>query len=191
MKIIGICGSMRKKSNSEWMVRKVLDSARSEGVSTDLVLLRDLNIEYCNGCDSCFRNGGGCVIDDDMQDIYPRLLEADVIVLGTPNYFRNVSALTKNFMDRTNALIKGEPGSLQGKYAIGLCVGGQPLEDTQHCERVLINFFRSHKMKILCTVKARADEPNSISEDRELEKQLTGIGKKIAVKNMDDVTSFR
>ena len=156
MKILGICGSMRKKSNSEWMLRKVLDSAQDETVETDMVLLRKLDIKYCNGCDACSKSGGKCVIDDDMQKIYSKLLKSDIIIVSSPNYFKNVSALMKNFIDRTNAFVRVKPRKLRGHYALGQCVGGQKLEDTQHCEDALVRFFEGHRMKILRMVKAKA-----------------------------------
>jgi multimeric flavodoxin WrbA len=129
MKIVGIFGSMRL-GNSDWMISQIIDSAEKAGAQVEKIFLRELKIGYCVGCDKCVKNGE-CTIDDDMQRIYPKLLNADVIVLGCPNYFKNVSALTKNFMDRTNALVRFER-KLKGKYAIGLCVGGEELEDTQH-----------------------------------------------------------
>lgn len=191
MRVIGVCGSMRKNGNSEWMLRKILDVAKNEKVQTDIVLLRDLNIKCCMGRDTCHKNGGNCVIEDDMQEIYPKLEKADIIVVGCPNYFKNVSALMKNFIDRTNAFVRVNPRKLEGKYALGLCVGGEELEDTQHCENALIRFFDSHRMKILCMVKAKADEPGSISSNSGLEKKLVEIGKKIAMNNIDNMTSFR
>jgi len=182
---------MRAKGNSEWMVDKILDSAKEEGAQINKILLRDFDIEYCTGCDACHNNGGNCVINDDMQKIYPLLLEADVIVVGSPNYFKNVSALMKNFIDRTNAFVRVKPRKLECKYAIGLCVGGEELEDTQHCEDALARFFKSHKMKILCMVKAKGDEMGSISSNLELKTKLTDIGKKIAEGDFTRFTSFR
>jgi multimeric flavodoxin WrbA len=124
-----------------------------------------------------------------MQKIYPKLLETDVIVVGCPNYFKNVSALTKNFIDRTNAFVRVKPRKLEGKYAIGLCVGGEELEDTQHCADALIRFFKAHRMRILLMVKAKADELGSISNNTELGKKLVEIGKKIAKNEIDVMTS--
>jgi multimeric flavodoxin WrbA len=191
MNILGIFGSMRANGNSDWMINRILDSAKNEGAHVERIFLRDLHIEYCKGCDACHENGGECVIEDDMQGIYPKLLEAHVIVVGCPNYFKNVSALMKNFVDRTNAFVRVKPRKLEGKYAIGLCVGGEELEDTQHCEDALSRFFRGHRMRILSMVKARADALGSISGNIELEKKLLEIGKKLAQEEVDDLISFR
>lgn len=192
MKILGIFGSMRANGNSDWIINKVLDSAKEEGAQIGKIFLRECHIKYCTGCDSCHNNEGNCVItDDDMQKIYPKLLEANVVVVGCPNYFKNVSALTKNFIDRTNAFVRVKPRKLEGKYAIGLCVGGEELEDTQHCEDALARFFKGHGMKILSMVKARADELGSISSNTELERKLIEIGKGVVKNEIDAMTSFR
>jgi multimeric flavodoxin WrbA len=80
MKILGICGSFRKGGNSDWMVGTVLGSSKEAGAEIELVKLRELKIGYCTGCDSCHNNGGQCILKDDMQTIYPKLLEADILI---------------------------------------------------------------------------------------------------------------
>ena len=95
MKILGIYGSIRTNGNSDWMIDKVLSAAENKGAIIDRVKLRDYKIDYCTGCDFCQLNGGKCVIEDDMQLIYPKLLDADLIIVACPNYFKNVSLLQK------------------------------------------------------------------------------------------------
>ena len=189
--ILAICGSTRPNGNSEWMIDQLLDSAKNEGALTRKILLRDLDIEYCIGCDACHDNGGNCIQNDDMKKMYPLLIEADIILLSCPNYFANVSALMKNFMDRTNALVRVKPRRLENKLAIGLCVGGQDLEDTQHCEDALVRFFKDHKMKVICIVKARGDGIGALENNFELKNRLADIGKKVAKNEFASVSSFR
>lgn len=191
MKIVGIFGSIRTNGNTDWMLNTLLGSAEAEGAHVNKIFLRDFkHIEWCTGCDACHTNGGNCVIKDDMQKIYPKLLESDIMVLGCPNYFKGVSALTKNFIDRTNAFVRVKPRKLLDRYAIGMCVGGEELEDTQHCIDQLMRFFKGHKMKVLCMVKARADKLREISSDIELEKILSNIGKKLAKNELDAISSM-
>ena len=104
MKVVGICGSPRK-GNTEWMLRKLLEGAAKSGAETDLILLRQKNIKGCDGCLKCEVGGkqrkGLCRVLDDVQEIYPKLVEADGLALATPVYFEMLSGLLKNFMDRT------------------------------------------------------------------------------------------
>ena len=104
MKLICVCGSPRN-GNTEWMLKHLHSLAGSKGIDSELLLLRKLDISTCNGCLTCDTGGknrpGVCSIRDGMQDIYPKLLSADMMVFGTPVYFEMLSGLLKNFMDRT------------------------------------------------------------------------------------------
>ena len=98
MKIVAICGSPRR-GNTEFVLKRILTKAEELGSSSELVLLREKRIEFCDGCLNC-DSSGECSIRDDMQIIYPKLEEADLVIFGSPNYFHNVSGMMKNFIDR-------------------------------------------------------------------------------------------
>jgi len=183
MKLLGICGSHRKAgSNSEWMVKTVLESAKKHGARVELIRISDHDIKFCTACDTCYAPDADndCVIKDDMRKIYKKLLEADGLVFGTPNYFRNVSAMMKNFMDRTNALVMPKK-KLKGKCVIGLCVGGQPLSDTAHCEKAFENFFWGHGLRVVAMIKAQAEEPNELKKNKKIEEELVKSGEKLVL----------
>jgi len=128
VKLFGISGSPKKKgSNTTRMVAAALEGASAfEGVETDLVELGKLTIEQCNGCRSCRKKKVPyCpVIDDDMNPLYPKLMEADGIILGSPVYFASVTSLTKAFMDRTTCLGGAVGFALRYKVGAGIAVGG-------------------------------------------------------------------
>jgi len=121
MKVLGICGSPRK-GNTEWMLEKLLKEVAKGGIETELILLRKVNIKGCDGCLSCEVGGekrkGVCRIKDDMEQIYPKILAADALALGTPVYFEMLSGLLKNFMDRTCPIWT----KLAGKKVAGVAV---------------------------------------------------------------------
>lgn len=106
MKVLGIACSGRKKGNSEILVQTALDKAQEEGADVELVTLAGKTISPCDGCLSC-RKTGRCHIEDDMQDILTKLLEADGIVFGTPVYFWSLSAQAKILIDRTYVFSQG------------------------------------------------------------------------------------
>ena len=54
----------------------------------------------CGGCDDT----GECVVQDDMQSIYPRLEEADAIILASPMFFYSFSSQAKALIDRCQAM---------------------------------------------------------------------------------------
>ena len=75
--------------------------AQDAGHLVDLVRIQEKKIGFCMACDGCMRNGGMCVLRDDMADVLKLFQESDVLVLATPVYFYGVSAQIKTFIDRT------------------------------------------------------------------------------------------
>ncbi|MCK4591921.1 flavodoxin family protein [Candidatus Parcubacteria bacterium] len=126
MKIVAICGSPRR-GNTEFILKRILTKAEELGARTELVLLREKRIEFCNGCLNCDFTGE-CNIRDDMQIIYPKLKEADLIILGSPNYFSNVSGMMKNFIDRLNPFYTNK--KLRNKKVVAVVVGGTDKPNT-------------------------------------------------------------
>ena len=103
MNIIGILGSVRKGGNTEIMLDHALAEAQKNGCSASKIPLRDMTIAPCDGCMGC-ANTGECIIDDDMQDVYGAIREADGIIWASPVYYWSMSGLTKIALDRTFAL---------------------------------------------------------------------------------------
>ena len=101
--VLGISGSPRRNGNTELLIKEFMNGAKSRGHKTELFLLTELKISPCTSCDSCQRTGK-CVIDDDMQLMHKKLLEADYIVFASPIYFGGVSAQLKSFIDRCQTL---------------------------------------------------------------------------------------
>jgi multimeric flavodoxin WrbA len=99
MKILGIVGSRRKNGNTAYLVQQALNAIESKEVETELIFLGDYNIRGCTGCEGC-KDTYKCVIKDDMQKIYPLIMSADAIVLGSPTYFYNITADMKAFIER-------------------------------------------------------------------------------------------
>jgi len=175
MKVIGICGSPRK-GNTEWMLRKLLEAIAGSGVETELILLRDLTIKGCDGCLSCEMGGkerkGYCRINDDMQQIYPKLLEADGWALGTPVYFELLSGLLKNFMDRTCPIWT----KLEGRPVVGIAVAqegiGKAIENLKTYSSIC-------GMRWVGQVTALAKTPRQVSKDKAVEKLLEKLASRL------------
>jgi multimeric flavodoxin WrbA len=104
MKTLGILGSSRKGGNTEILLDVALREARQMGSSVSKITLRDKVIAPCDGCLGCARTGE-CVLQDDMQEVYKEIREADGIIWASPVYFWSMSGLTKNALDRTYALL--------------------------------------------------------------------------------------
>jgi multimeric flavodoxin WrbA len=177
MKIIGICGSPRK-GNSEWMLNKLQETAAKSGADTELLLLRKMDIRTCRGCLTCEEGDsarkGACAIKDDMAEVYPKMLTADVIALATPVYFSMLSGLLKNFLDRTCPIWPG----LEGKSIAGLAVAeegiGQAIQN-------LKTYASLCKMGWAGSVTALAKTPGDAARDKNLEQRLTRLARRLVL----------
>lgn len=103
MKILGLSCSPRKSGNTEILIGEALNGAQHEGAEVELFSLSGKEIRPCDGCNACIGTGK-CHINDDMQTVYQKLIEADGIIFGTPIYFYSMAAQAKALIDRTYAL---------------------------------------------------------------------------------------
>lgn len=103
MKVLGIYGSPRKGGNSDQLLDKALEGARAEGAEVSRVYARDLKMSGCIECGGCDKTGK-CVVEDDMQSVYPLLEESDVIFLASPIFFYGITSQAKALIDRSQAL---------------------------------------------------------------------------------------
>jgi len=103
MKVLGILGSPRKGGNTELLLEEALKGAEAEGAEIERLRLTDYSIIPCKECLACYKDGN-CIILDDMAKIYPKLLEADIIILASPIFFYGVTAWAKALIDRCQAL---------------------------------------------------------------------------------------
>lgn len=99
--ILIISSSPRKKGNSQILCEQFKKGAEAKGHQVKIVRIMEQNIGFCRACDGCMRNGGTCVLKDDMAEILKMFQKADVLVLATPVYFYGISAQMKTFIDRT------------------------------------------------------------------------------------------
>lgn len=99
MNVLMISSSPRKGGNSEVLCERFAKGASEAGHTVELISLREKNIAPCRACYACMEKHG-CVIGDDMKEVFQKLLAADVIVLASPVYFYSVSAQMKAMIDR-------------------------------------------------------------------------------------------
>ncbi|HHU30493.1 MAG TPA: flavodoxin family protein [Firmicutes bacterium] len=103
MLVLGISGSPRRNGNTEILLDEALKSAGEAGADTEKVILQKMKFSPCIACGSC-DNTGICVLKDDMQELYEKIIAADALIVSTPIYFYNVSACLKAAIDRAQAL---------------------------------------------------------------------------------------
>ncbi len=102
-RVLGLAGSPRRGGNSEILLTEALEGAAEAGAETELVRAADYRVAGCIACNGCFQTGR-CVVEDQYQDIYERLLDCDLLLVGTPVFFMNVPSQLKAVIDRTQCL---------------------------------------------------------------------------------------
>jgi multimeric flavodoxin WrbA len=182
-KILIVNGSPRKRGNSATLARQVASGAEAAGAHVESYFLHDMDVRPCNACDACRkRNDPDCVIDDDMQTLYPKLLEADTIVIASPIYWFTVSAQTKLFMDRCYAFLgPGENPLKEKKFAIVLAYG-----DSDPFNSGAVNALRTFQdglayvgAEIAGTVYGSASKPGEIAQNEALMEKAFELGKRL------------
>lgn len=103
MKVLGIMGSPRIEGNTDLLLDEALKGAQSQQAEVEKIVVDKLKITPCREYYGCLKDGN-CVIRDDMDDIYPKLLEADGIIVASPIFFYGLAAQLKALIDRCQAL---------------------------------------------------------------------------------------
>lgn len=143
--------------------------------STDLVFIRDYNIAECKGCNGCANTPNNeCVIDDLMKVLLEKIIDADIVVLATPNYFYNVSGLTKTFLDRTYSCYHNS--LLKGKKFIYIYIG-EDVESTtkKYLDNAMYGFTISHGISVLGSYAISAGDIKSFSNQDNMQNTLEEI----------------
>ena len=95
-KILGISGSPVKNSNTDTLIKTIMDAAEFK---QDFIKLSNIEVAPCRACKGCV-DTNQCIINDDFKWLSKKILDADAIVLGSPVMYGDVSAFTKAFVER-------------------------------------------------------------------------------------------
>jgi multimeric flavodoxin WrbA len=104
MKVVFINGSPRKNWNTHKLLMNAMKGAEDAGAETEFYNLYDLQFTGCHSCFACkvknAKTHGACSYPDDLKPVMKSVMEADVLVLGSPVYFGDISAQLNSFLER-------------------------------------------------------------------------------------------
>jgi len=112
MKALGIVFSARKKGNCLNCAQYVLEKLAKQGFETEIINAYDCEIQPCHHCNyECFATelrsrNEKCPIQDDVQRIYGKMKESDIILLAIPTYGGKPASLYGAFTERAQGIIK-------------------------------------------------------------------------------------
>ncbi|MHC4559441.1 MAG: flavodoxin family protein [Planctomycetota bacterium] len=138
-KILAVVGSPRRNGNTHILVSKIAEGARTKAAFVEELFLGDLSITECDGCHVCWK-GKECSKNDDMRAVYPKIIQSDVIIFGTPVYWYGPTALMKAFIDRFVYFnCQGNRKKIRGKSAV-IAVPFE--EENLETARIVVEFFQ-------------------------------------------------
>jgi multimeric flavodoxin WrbA len=182
-KVLVLLGSPRRKGNSAMLAEQIAKGAKSGKAKVETIYLHGKNIAHCKACMSCQKKGSqGCSIQDDMQEIYPRLIEVDAWVIASPVYWFTMSAQTKTFMDRCFALPAYHKDPFRSKrIAIAMTYGDED-PFTSGCVNALRTFQDAYgytESPIVGMVYGSAMDAGQIRSNEKVMQEAFDLGKKL------------
>lgn len=172
MKILVLNGSPRSNGNTAAMVEAFSEGARSSGHEVVVVNVCQKKIAGCLACEYCHTKGNGkCIQQDDMQEIYPVLDEAEMIVLASPIYYHSFTGQLQCTINRIYALDK--PKNLK-KAALIVSSGS----DHVYCGAIyeyqnsFLNYLKLEDMGIYSAYGKQNKSPEKLEALRAFGKRL-------------------
>lgn len=141
-KILTIIGTPHDaKSNTRALIEDFVEEVENAGLNLEheVISLGRKKVEPCRGCWSCTYERP-CPIKDDLEEIKEKMIECDMLILGSPVYTNQVTAQMKAFLDRLFTWCHIYP--LLGKYSLSaLTTGNDGQKETGHfLEKMLATY---------------------------------------------------
>ena len=175
MKVLGISGSPRKDGNTATLVKLILDRCHRAGIETEFVSLAGKKILPCLGCEKC-REKRWCIIEnDDWDKIIKKVLDCDVLVIGSPTYYFDVNGQTKNFIDRTFSLYHDR--KLTGRKGVAVAVHAN--KGVSRTIQTLEGFLSTHEFASLGSIKGTGFHEGDVLNDTDAIKKAEKTADKI------------
>ncbi len=183
MKAVAFNGSPRKGGNTEILLKKVLAEIDAAGIKTELIQIGGKALRGCVACMSCAKkqNHKCAITSDDMNKYIKKALEADIIILGSPTYFADVSAEMKALIDRLGFVSRTNGSLLKDK--IGASVVAVRRGGATHAFDSINHLFQISSMIIVGSTYwnfAVGREKGEVLNDKEGLENMVDLGKRIA-----------
>ncbi|MBW2091253.1 MAG: flavodoxin family protein [Deltaproteobacteria bacterium] len=181
--VLILLGSPRKKGNSAVLAEHLAQGAESAGAKVETIYLNGMKISPCQSCYTCQKpDTKGCAINDDMQHIFPKLIQSEAWVIASPVYWFTMTAQTKLFMDRCFALPAYGKNPFAGKrIAIAMAYeGSDPFNSgAVNAFRTFQDIFNYVGAKIVGMVYGSAFKAGEIKSNQALLEQAERLGHRL------------
>jgi NAD(P)H-dependent FMN reductase len=135
--VIGILGSPLPEGNTAVLLEQALKGAADAGCSTETIAVNNLDFQPCMEMMFC-REHETCTIDDDMQQVYGKIRDADSIIIATPVMTMGIPGRLKSFMDRCQVFFMAKyirndplvaPEKRKVRRGLFICIAGMKIPE--------------------------------------------------------------
>ena len=149
MRVVAINGSPRKRGNTDLLLKTVLEPFTKAGADIEFVELAGHAIRGCTACYICFhKQNGKCILTKDLvNDCIAKMAAADVILLGSPNYFTDVTSEMKALIDRCGMVGRANGNLFRRKLGAAVVASGRA--GAIHAFDTMNHFFLINQMVII------------------------------------------
>jgi|WetSurMetagenome_2_1015567.scaffolds.fasta_scaffold112556_1 multimeric flavodoxin WrbA len=177
-KVLVLEGSPRTGNTStvtDWVL-----AGMGKGVKAERVRVCDLNINGCRECFGCSKSkkAAGCAQEDDMVELYDKMIDADLVIWTSPIFCWGVTAQTKTVLDRCFALLTGEDLIKGSNWALVLTAGGDHYDGADLAVQMFTRLARYAGVKFLGQhVAANCPDGRLLKANRQFRAQAQEFGK--------------
>jgi NAD(P)H-dependent FMN reductase len=136
-KVIGLLGSPLPEGNTAQLLARAMQGAMDAGCTVELITVANLDFQGCQEKFFC-QDHETCILDDDMQQIYPKFVDMDGLILATPVMTMGIPGTLKSFMDRFQVFFMAKYHRKQplvsldtraGRNGLFLCISGMDIPE--------------------------------------------------------------
>ncbi|MBI3946783.1 MAG: flavodoxin family protein [Armatimonadetes bacterium] len=155
-RILGLSGSPRRDGNTDILVAEALRLLQERtGATGEFLRVADYDIQPCRGCRACMTLGRCAIQEDDFEELWARLMAADLFIFGAPVYWNSPPGIAKNFIDRTHGYYRHQT-ILRGKRAALISVATDGGFESH--EGVMASWLRVYGARIVGSARVLACE---------------------------------
>jgi NAD(P)H-dependent FMN reductase len=135
--VIGILGSPLPEGNTAKLLARALQGARDAGCATETIIVSNLDYQPCMEMMFC-REHDTCIMDDDMQQVYGKIRDADSIVVATPVMTMGLPGKLKSLIDRCQIFFMAKyvrktplvaPEKKKVRKGLFICISGMKIPE--------------------------------------------------------------
>ena len=148
-RVIGILGSPLAEGNTARLLNEALRGAEDAGCTVEKIHVTNLCFDACQEMMFC-RDHEACTMDDDMQQLYPKIRDADAIIIATPVMTMGIPGKLKSLMDRCQVFFNAKyvrkdslvaPEKRGTRSALFICISGMKIPEVFVGSKLTVRAF--------------------------------------------------